>query len=152
MDDLCLILQSAVENFENFMNATPEKAKSNFARAAQFFCRFLCRCFSRLKLLSYTFNGENVDRVLVRLFSLPLIFTLHLIGGQEHFLFCHRRHKIFMLFFQQKNVSFFFYLWLSISVVLFVVELRWSAADRYFLFFSVFLLLYIPNLCTWQLI
>ena len=108
MDDLCLILQSAVENFENFMNATPEKAKSNFARAAQFFCRFLCPCFSRLKLLSYTFNGENVDRVLVHLFSLPLIFTLHLIGGQEHFLFCHRRHKIFMLFFQQKNVSFFF--------------------------------------------
>ena len=51
-----------------------------------------------------------------------------------------------MLFFQQKNVSFVFYLSLQISVALFLVELRWPAA--YFLFFSVFLLLYIPNLWT----
>ena len=28
------------------------------------------------------------------------------IGGRQHFSFCHRRYKIFMLFFQQKNVSF----------------------------------------------
>ena len=66
------------------------------------------------------------------------------IGGRQHFSFCHRRYKIFMLFFQQKNVSFVFYLSLQISVALFLVELRWPAA--YFLFFSVFLLLYIPNL------
>ena len=48
-----------------------------------------------------------------------------------------------------RNVSFF-YLPLKISVALFLVELRWPAA--YFLFFSVFLLLFIPNLWTWQLI
>ena len=55
-----------------------------------------------------------------------------------------------MLFFQQKNVSFVFYLSLLTSIALFLVELRWRAA--YFLFFSVFLLLYIPTLWTWQLI
>ena len=54
-----------------------------------------------------------------------------------------------MLFFQQKNVSFAFYLSLYISDALFLVELRWPAA--YFLFFSVFLLLYIPNLWTFYL-
>ena len=40
-------------------------------------------------------------------------------------------------------MSPFFYLSLQISVALFLVELRWPAS--YFLFFSVFLLLYIPN-------
>ena len=54
------------------------------------------------------------------------------------------------MFFQPKNVSFVFYLSLSISVAFFLVELRWPAGN--FLFFSVFLLLYIPNLWTWQLI
>ena len=49
---------------------------------------------------------------------------------------------MFTLFFKRKNVSFF-YLSLQISVALFLVELRWPAA--YFLFFSVFLLLYILN-------
>ena len=52
-----------------------------FARAAHYFCTFLCRCFARLqrdqKLLSYTFYGGNVVRVPVHFFSLPLIFTLH---------------------------------------------------------------------------
>ena len=66
------------------------------------------------------------------------------IGGRQHFSFCHRRYKIFMLFFQQKCVSFDLYLSLQIFVALFLVELRQPAA--YFLFFSVFLLLYIPNL------
>ena len=49
--------------------------KSNFARAAHFFCTFLCRCFARLlttmnfqKLLSYTFYGGNVERVLIHFF------------------------------------------------------------------------------------
>ena len=32
------------------------------------------------------------------------------IGGLLHFSFCHRRYKIFMSFFQQKNVSFVCYL------------------------------------------
>ena len=45
-----------------------------------------------------------------------------------------------------KNVSFVFYLSLLLSVALFLVELRWHIA--YFLFFSVFLFFYIPNLWT----
>ena len=57
-----------------------------------------------------------------------------------------------------KNVSFvffvclsvFFYFSLQISFALFLVEFRWPVA--YFLFCSVFLLLYIPNLWTLQLI
>ena len=39
-------------------------------------------------------------------FSLRLIFTLH----WRHFSFCHRRYKIFLLSFQQKNVSFVFFI------------------------------------------
>ena len=62
------------------------------------------------------------------------------IGGRQHFSFCYRRYKIFMLFFQPKHVSFVFYLSLQISVTLFLVELRWPAA--YFLFFCVPLALY----------
>ena len=42
-----------------------------------------------------------------------------------------------------KNVSFVFYLSLWIADALYLVELRWPAA--YFLFFSVFSLLYIPE-------
>ena len=121
--------------------------KGNFRRAAHFFCTFLCRYFARLQRetsrnflvtrfmeeMSYVFSFTSV-------FSLPLIFTLH-----WWLSFCYRRSKNFMLFFRQ-NVSVGFYLSLQISVALFLVELRWPAA--YFLFFSVFLLLYIPNLWT----
>ena len=91
------------------------------------------------KLLSDTFNGGNVVRVLVHFFSPPLIFTLYLIVGRSHFVTAATN---------KKNVSFF-YVSLYISVALFLVELRWPAA--FFLFFSVFLFLYIPNLWTWQL-
>ena len=58
------------------------------------------------------------------------------IGGRQHFSFCHRCYKIFMLFFQQKNFSFVFYLSLQISVALFVVEFRSPAA--FYLFFLSF--------------
>ena len=83
--------------------------KSNFARATHFFCTFLCGCFARLlttlnfqKLLSYTFNGGNVERVLVHFFlHCPRSFS-PCIGDRYHFLFCHHCYKIFMLFFQQK--------------------------------------------------
>ena len=60
------------------------------------------------KLLSCTFYGGNVVRVLVHRF-----FYCHslssCIGGRYLFLFCHRSYKIFMLFLQQKNVSFVFF-------------------------------------------
>ena len=54
------------------------------------------------------------------------------------------------VFFVCLSVFFFFYFSLQISFALFLVEFRWPVA--YFLFFSVFLLLYIPNLWTLQLI
>ena len=109
-----------------------------------FFVRFFAVALHdynvKLSQTSQTFTrclGEMSYVLQFTYFSLPLIFTLH-------FSFCHCRYKIFMLSFQQKNVSFVFYLSLQISVALFLVELRRPAA--YFPFFSVFLLLYFPNL------
>ena len=55
------------------------------------------------------------------------------IGGYQHFSFRYHHYKIFMLLFQQKNVSFF-YLLLQISAAFFLVERRWPAT--YFVFFS----------------
>ena len=89
--------------------------KSNFARAAHFFCTFLCRCFARLlttlnfqKLLSYTFYGGNVERVLVHFLSLPLIFTLH--WWPLAFLILSPLLQYFHVVPPTKNVSFVFYL------------------------------------------
>ena len=76
------------------------------------------------------------------IFTLSLILKVRVFGTpKRHFSFFHRRYGIFILFF-----SFVFYLSLKISVTLFLIEFRWPAA--YSLFFSVFLLLYIPNLWT----
>ena len=58
--------------------------------------------------LSYTFYGGNVARVPVHFFSLPLIFTLHWWPLALFLILSPPLHKIFMLFFQQKNVSFGF--------------------------------------------
>ena len=104
--------------------------KSNFARAAHFFSTlFFGHFFTVQKLLRYTWSRS----------FLPLIFTLH--WWPLAFLICHRRYKIFMLFFQQKMSSlFFFFLLLKISAALVLVKLRRPAA--------YFLLLYIPNLWT----
>ena len=52
------------------------------------------------------FNAGNVIRVPVHFFSLPLIFTLH--WWPLAFLILSLPLKIFMFFFQQKNVSFGF--------------------------------------------
>ena len=57
--------------------------KSNFARAAHFFCTFLCRCFARLQretsrnFLVTRFMEEMSYVFSFTFFSLPLIFTLH---------------------------------------------------------------------------
>ena len=68
------------------------------------------------------------------------------IGGRYHFSFCHLRYKMFMLFFRQKNVSLFFSS-RSRSLTPFF-SLSFAGLPAYFLFFSVFLPLYIPNLWT----
>ena len=177
-------------------NKRSNQQKSNFSRAAHFFCTFLCRCFERPQRetsrnfligpvymewgtpvqwgwfllysrsgghktketyptrpgsptpckqgLSYTFNGGNVVRVLVHFFSLPLIFTLHWWPLAIPILSPPLQN--FDVVLPVKNVSFVFYLSLQTFVALFLVVLRWPTAQ--FLFFSVFLLLYIPNLWT----
>ena len=137
-------------------NRSNQQKRATLPGGAHFFCTFLCRCFARIQRetsrnflvthfmeeMSYVFSFTFFD---CRSFSLC-------IGGRQHFPFCDRRYNIFMLFFQQKNVSVVFYLSLqtSSSVALFLFVLRWPAS--YFLFLSVFLLLYIPNLWTSVLI
>ena len=86
------------------------------------------------------FYGGNVVRVLVHFFSQPLNFTLH--WWPLAFPILSPPLQNFPVALSTKNVSSIFYLSLLTSVALFLVELRWPAA--YFLFFSVFLLLYIP--------
>ena len=157
-------------NAKRGRHATPENrwkttigliSKNNFARAAHFFSTFFLPLFCTTttwnfqRLRSYTFYGGNVVGVSVHFFSLPLISTLHW-WPLALLILSTPLHKIFMLFFPQKNVSFgFSSLTLnpcrpfSLSCP-FLVELRWPAA--HFLFFSVFLLLYIPNFWTWQFI
>ena len=98
------------------------------------------------KLPTYTFYSGTVVRVFVHFFSLPLIFTL-VAASISHF---HRRCEMFLLFFQQKMTPLFLSLALALCRPFSFLELRWPAAR--FLFFSVFLFLYIPNLWTWHLI
>ena len=110
-------------------NNRSNQQKSNFARAAHFFCTFLCRCFARpQRETSRNFFMEEMSCV----FSFTFFFHCRsfspCIGGSQHFSFCHRRYKIFMLFFKQKMSPLFFYLSLQISVALFLVEFRWPAS------------------------
>ena len=121
---------------------------SNFARAAHFFCTFLCRCFAWLQRETsrnflVTCCMEKMSYVFLSLFFHCCLFS-PCIGGHKHFLFSHCRYKIVMLFFQQKKMSSL--LFISVSVALFLVELQWPAA--YVRFFSIFLFLYFPNLWT----
>ena len=93
----------------------PISKKSNYARAAHFFCTFslplICTTttWNLQKLLSYTFYGGNVVRVPVHFFSLPLIFTLHW-WPLAFLILSPPLHKIFMLFFQQKKCLLRFFI------------------------------------------
>ena len=91
------------------------------------------------------FYGGNVVRVLIHIFFTAADFFLALVATSiSHFLSLPLKN--FHVFLPTKNFSFIFSLSLQISVALFLVEFRWPAA--YSLFFSVFLLLYVPNLWT----
>ena len=65
--------------------------KRNFARAAHFFCIFLCRCFARLQhetsrnFVVTCFMEEMSNVFLFTLFSPPLIFT-QVAASISHFL------------------------------------------------------------------
>ena len=129
--------------------------KSNFARAAHFFCTFLCRCFARLlretsRNFVVTFYGGNVARFLVQFFFTAAHFHLALVAASQFLILSPPLQNFHVVIPTKKMSPLFFYRSLLISVALLLVELRWPAA--YFLFFSVSLLLYIPNLWTWQLI
>ena len=95
------------------------------------------------KLLSYTFFGGNVVRVLVHFFFTVAHFHLALVAASIL-----TPLQNFHVVLPTKKCLLFF-LSLLIYVALFLVELGWPAA--YFLFFSVFPFLHIPNLWTWQL-
>ena len=104
-------------------------SKSNFSCEAHFLCTFLCRFFAQVQ--RETSRNFLVTRFMEEMsYVYPFTF-FHCrsfspyIGGRQHFSFCHRRYKIFTLFFQQKYVSFVFYLSLS---PFFSFELRWPAA------------------------
>ena len=81
-------------------------------------------------------------RVLVHFFSLPLIFTLHW-WPRAFLIFSLPLQNCHVVLPTQKMSSLLF---ISVSVALFLVELHWPVA--YVRFFSVFLLLYFPNLWT----
>ena len=130
------------ENGEKNNNGSNQQ-KSNFARVAHFFCTFLCRCFARLKtktsrnVLVTRFMKEMSCVFLLPFFSLSLIFTMVVA-----FLTFSPPLQNFMLFLRQIMPPMFF---LSFS-------LSFAGLSPYFLFFSVLLFVYFPNLWTGQLI
>ena len=75
-------------------------------------------------------------------FSLPLIFRLH--RWKLAFLIFSPPLQNLHVVLPTRKVSFVFYLSLKLPVALFLDEPRWPVA--YFVFFSVFPFLYIPNL------
>ena len=128
-------------------------SKSNFARAAHFFCTFLCRCFARLQretsrnFLVTRFMEEMSYVFSFTFFSRPLIFTLH--WWPLAFLILSPPLQNFPVVLPTKKCLLF----LSLALNPCRPFSRWvSLACRPLSLFSVFLLLYIPNLWTWQFI
>ena len=119
---------------------------SNLARAAHFFCTFLCCCFARLQRKTprnflVTRFMEEMSQVFVSpFFSQPLTFNV-VTASISHFLTAATKFSCCF----SNNFSFFS-LSLQLSVALFLVELRWPVAN--FLFFSAFLFPYIPYMWT----
>ena len=117
--------------------------KSNFARAAHFFCTFFCRCFAPLKL--ETSRNFLVTRFMEEM-SYVFLFTFFFIVAHfhpvsiSHFLTAATKWHVVP---RTKNVFLAF----SISLQLFF-SLSFAGLSPYFLFFSVFLFLYFPNLWT----
>ena len=127
-------------------NNRSNQPESKFCRCSKFFCTFLCHCFARLQCeTSRNFFMEEMSYVFsFTFFSLPLIFSLH--WWPLALLILSPPLQNFHVVLPTKKCLLCFFISRSRSLSLFLVELRWPAA--YFLFFSVFLLLYIPNLWT----
>ena len=87
-------------------NKNNNNNNNNFARAAHFFCTFLCRCYARVQRE----NGENFVKVPVHFFSYrsfspwwPLAFLIFLTAAKK-----------FHVFLPNKLVSYVFYLSLQL--------------------------------------
>ena len=113
-------------------NNRSNQQKSNFARAAHFFCTFFCRCFAPLKReTSRNFLVTRFMEEMSYVFLFTFFFTVAHFhpGGHQHFSFSQCRYKMLRCF-SQKNVSFIF----SNSLQL-VFSLSFPALSPYFLFF-----------------
>ena len=91
-------------------NRSNQQRKSNFARAALFFCTFLCCCFARRQRNTFRnfFMEEMSYAFSVTFFSLPLIFSLR--WWPLAFLIFSPPLQNFHVVLPTKNVSFVFYL------------------------------------------
>ena len=111
-------------------------------------CTFLCHCFARLQ-------RETSRNFLVTHFmkemSYVILHTFFFTATHFHlwplaFLIFSMPLQIFhVVLTPTKNVSFVFHLLLQLSFTFFLIELHWTIAYMYSLFFSVFLLFCIPN-------
>ena len=124
-------------------NNRSNQQKSNFARAAHFFVHFFAVVLHDHDVKRPETFLWRKCRTCSRFFHCRSFSPC--IGGRQHFSFCHRRNKIFMLFFKQK-MSPLFFISRSRSLLPFF-SLRFAGLPL-FLFFSVFLWPYIPNVWT----
>ena len=123
--------------------------KATFARAAHFFCTFLCRCFARIQretsrnFLVTLFLEEMSYVFSFTFFSLPLIFTLHWWPLAFLMLSPPAAATKFSCCSSKKNVSFFLALW-SLALDLCRPFYRWAslACRRLSLFLCLSLALY----------
>ena len=129
-------------------NNWSNQQKSNLARAAHFFCTFLCRCFARppretsrnffMKEMSYVFSFTFFITTTHFLLALVAASISHFVTAPTKFSCCSSNKKCLLCF-------------LSLALVLLALlpffSLSFSGLPL-FLFFSVFLWLYIPNVWT----
>ena len=130
--------------------------KTNFARAAHFFCTFLCRCFARLQretsrnFLVTRFMEEMSYVFSFTFFSLPVFFTF--LWWPLAFPILSLPLQNFHVVFPTKKMSPLFFISRSKPALWPFFSLSFAGLPPTFFFFSVFLLLHIPNLWTWQLV
>ena len=123
---------------KNNNNKRFNQQKSNFARAAHFFCTFLCRCLAQLQHVTRVIEEMSYVFLFTFFLSPSLIFTL-VAANISHFLTAVTK---FSCWAPTENVSFVFF---PLALALFF-SLSFACLLPYFLFFSVLLFLYIPNL------
>ena len=129
-------------------------AKKQLCTCSTLYCTFLCRCLARLGPHDYNVKLPETSLEEMFLFTFfhcrsfsPCIWLVA--ASISHFVTAATRFSC-TLFFQHK-MSPLFFISRSRSLSPFFT-LSFPRPSAFFLFFSVFLLLYIPDLWTWQLI